>query len=109
MCVLQKSHNQGVLGSSPSGTTRSESKTRKNPENQRFSGFFLFARHRKIRQNEAFRVGLSVGHDFWGQCKNMVEVLKNGPDVKSFRRIVLRAGKGRRECLSRHGTDCGKP
>ncbi len=64
MGVLQKSHNQGVLGSSPSGTTQSESKSRKNPENQRFSGFFLFILHRKVRQNEAFRVGLSVGHYF---------------------------------------------
>ena len=50
-------HNQGVLGSSPSGTTQSESKLRKNPENQRFSGFFLFPHHRRIRQNKSY--GLS--------------------------------------------------
>ena len=54
-------HNQGVLGSSPSGTTNSESKMKKSSENQRFSELFFFAHHGKIRQNKAFRVGLNIG------------------------------------------------
>ena len=68
--VTSLSHNQGVLGSSPSGTTQSESKSRKNPENQRFSGFFLFLQYRRILQNEAFRVGLFVGLDFCPKMSN---------------------------------------
>ena len=48
-------HNQGVLGSSPSGTTHSESKMKKSSENQRFSELFFFAHHGKIRQN-------NIGH-----------------------------------------------
>ena len=47
----------------PSGTTTSESNSWKNPENQWFSGFFAFSALCKIRQNEALRVGASVGLD----------------------------------------------
>ena len=68
--VTSLSHNQGVLGPSPSGTTHSESNSLKNPENQRFSGFFLFLHHCKIRQNEVFRVGLFVGLDFCPKMSN---------------------------------------
>lgn len=45
----------------PSGTTHSESKMKKSSENQRFSELFFFVHHGKIRQNEAFRVGLNIG------------------------------------------------
>lgn len=47
---------------------------RKNPENQRFSGFLLFSPQRKIRQNEALRVGLSVGLNFSAEKSNDMEI-----------------------------------
>ena len=69
------------MWSFPSGTTHSESKSRKNPENQRFSGFFLFLRHRRIRQKD-------------GSSRNAGAFVKNdGSLMLKFKRIVLRAGR----------------
>ncbi|WP_302614688.1 hypothetical protein, partial [uncultured Duncaniella sp.] len=46
---------------STSGTTHSESKMKKSSENHCFSELFFFVHHGKIRQNEAYRVGLNIG------------------------------------------------
>ena len=62
--VEHNTFNVGVLGSSPRRITKTKRKTRKSPENQRFSGFLIFSPRRKIRQNEALRIGLSFGLDF---------------------------------------------
>jgi len=43
---------------------------RKSPENQRFSGLLIFSQRRKIRQNEAFRIGLIVGLGFAEMMSN---------------------------------------
>ena len=55
---------QSIIFANPRRITETKRKTQKSPENQRFSGLLNFSQLRKIRQNEALRIGLSVGLDF---------------------------------------------